>query len=185
MIICAQEYSIAHKYFVCIIIILGFAATSIIIYRYNKGVLINDTENISLLTSEGIYNRIDSIFTKPINISLTMANDSLLKNFILEEEQHIEDEAFINVMKTYLHSYKEKYNYDSVFLASCKTDRYYYYNGFDRVLDPNDPEDEWYYSFLASEDEHNVLLDNDEVIGANNDITVFVNCKIRDDAGNI
>ena len=67
---------------VCAVIIIGFLVTSFISYRSNQGIFRKDVERVSELTSEGIYHQIDSIFTKPINISLTMANDSLLSDFL-------------------------------------------------------------------------------------------------------
>lgn len=53
-------------------------------------------EHIALLTTEGIYHQIDSIFAKPINISLTMANDNLLKNFLIDEEQMADENIYTN-----------------------------------------------------------------------------------------
>lgn len=171
--------------FICVIIILGFVITSMISYHSNKGFFRQDIEDISQLTSEGIYHQIDSVFAKPINISLTMANDSLLKSFLEEEIERENDQTFIQTMKDYLLSYKEKYDYDSVFLVSTKTSRYYHFDsGVDRVLTKGDPEDEWYYTFLNTSKEYDLKIDNDEVAAANNEITVFVNCKIKDAEGN-
>ena len=94
--------------FVCTIIILGFAVTSITSYRANIGVFEKDVEDVTDLASEGIYYKIDSIFTKPVNVSLTMANDSLLKEFLAEEQSRMEDETFIKSMRDYLYAYREK-----------------------------------------------------------------------------
>ena len=41
--------------FICIIIILGFFITSIISYHSNKQIFQKDIEEVSNLTSEGIY----------------------------------------------------------------------------------------------------------------------------------
>lgn len=165
--------------FICIIIILGFLLTSLISYHSNNGIFKRDIEHISTLTSEGIFHQIDSIFTKPINISLTMANDSLLKTFLTEEEERGDDEEFIQTMRDYLFAYKDKYGYDSVFLVSTHTNRYYHFeSGVDRILTKDNAENEWYYSFLQDSREYNINIDNDEVQSANNEINVFINCKI-------
>ena len=84
------------NFLVCIVIVIGFVVTSVISYQSNQGIFRKDMESVSRLTSEDIYHQIDSIFTKPINISLTMANDSLLKDFLEGEEQHIGDQEFID-----------------------------------------------------------------------------------------
>ncbi len=170
--------------FICIIITLGFVITSMVSYHSNKGVFRKDVEDISQLTSEGIYHQIDSVFAKPINISLTMANDSLLKSFLEEELEREDDESFVQTMKAYLLSYKEKYDYDSVFLVSAKTNKYYHFeSGVDRILNEGDPENVWYYTFLKSSKEYDLNIDNDEVATANNEIAIFVNCKIKDENG--
>ncbi|WP_262396670.1 sensor domain-containing diguanylate cyclase [Zongyangia hominis] len=171
------------NFLVCTVIIIGFVITAWIGYQSNQGIFREDMERVSTLTSEGIYHQIDSIFTKPINISLTMANDSLLKSFLLGEQQHLEDQEFIDTMRVYLNAYREKYSYDSVFLASVQTKRYYYFNGLDRTLEEGDPENGWFYDFLAGEEEYNIVIDNDQVEGAGNEVTVFINCRIRDEEG--
>ncbi|MFR1517535.1 MAG: diguanylate cyclase domain-containing protein [Clostridia bacterium] len=169
---------------VCLVIILGFLLTALLGYRANYNASIEKIEQVSSLTSEGIYYQISSTFTKPVNISLTMANDSLLKEFLSQEGAHFEDHDYIDTLRAYLKTYQEKYAYDSVFLVSAATARYYNFNGLDRVLEPGDPENFWYYDdLLQSEEEYSMNVDNDEVEGAENAITVFVNCKIKDSSG--
>lgn len=138
-------------------------------------------EHIALLTAEGIYHQMDSIFAKPINISLTMANDNLLKNFLIDEEQMADEGIFIQTLQHYLLAYKDKYHYDSVFLVSTGTNRYYNFNGINRILTPDNPENVWYYSFLKNPADYALNIDNDEA--AHNEIVIFINCKITDQAG--
>lgn len=167
--------------FVCTIIILGFIITSITSYHANMGVFEKDVEHVSDLAADGIFYQIDSIFTKPINVSITMANDNLLKEFLADEKSRVGDEAFIKSMREYLHAYREKYSYDSVFLVSTQTSRYYHFNGLDRLIEPDNPENVWYYDFISNDKEYSLNIDNDEA--ANNEITIFINCKIRDHSG--
>lgn len=172
--------------FICIVIVLGFLLTSFISYYSNNGIFKKDIEHISRLTSEGIYHEIDSIFSKPINVSLAMANDNLLKTFLSEEETQGDNEEFIATMRDYLFAYKEKYHFDSVFLVSVKTNRYYHFDkGIDRVLTDGNPENEWYYSFLEDSREYSLNIDNDEVQLANNEINIFINCKIFSPNGEV
>lgn len=168
---------------VCIIITLGFVATSVIGYQSNTNIFKNDIEHVSTLAAEGIYYQIDKLLSEPINVSLTMANDSLLKNFLDGEKEHINDEEFTYKLQGYLNAYRNKYSYDSVFLVSTKTNNYYHFNGLDRNLSVKNSENQWYYNFLKNNDEYSLNVDNDEA--SNNSITVFVNCKIKDDDGSI
>lgn len=166
---------------VCIIITLGFLITSVISYRSNMGIFVKDVEQVSELTLDGIYNKIDSIFSEPVSVSVTMANDSLLKEFLSNETSHLEDEEYIQSMKKYLDDYRAKYGYDSVFLVSAQTNRYYHFNGIDRVLTKDSAENDWYYNFLQSDEEYSLNIDNDEA--RENEITVFINGRIKNPDG--
>lgn len=170
---------------VCTVVVVGFVITAMLSYRANVSASLENIQQVSALTSEGIYYQMSSTFSKPLNISLTMANDSLLHELLLQETDHADD-AYINTMKGYLENYQTKYHYDSVFLVSAATCRYYNFGGLDRILDPNDPEDVWYYNDLLGTDaEYTMNVDNDQVSGAGNAITLFVNCKIRDSEGEL
>nr|UWI51370.1 diguanylate cyclase [Clostridioides difficile] len=166
---------------VCVIITIGFIATSVIGYQSNTNIFKNDIEHVSTLAAEGIYYQIDKLLSQPINVSLTMANDSLLKNFLASEKEHINDKEFVYKLQDYLNTYRNKYSYDSVFLVSTKTNNYYHFNGLDRRLNAYNSENQWYYDFLKQDEEYSLNVDNDEA--SNNSITVFVNCKIKDDNG--
>lgn len=161
---------------VCIVIMIGFMITSVISYFSNRQVFEKDIEDVSALTSESIYHEIDGIFNKPIHISETMASDTLLMSYLEEELQHLDDDTFTKGLQDYLTSYRDKYEYDSVFLVSTATDRYYHFNGIDRILNEKNEENAWYDTFLKSKDDYALNIDNDEA--ADNEITVFINCKI-------
>lgn len=170
---------------ICVIIIAGFLLTAVLSYKANYSASLESLEQVSNLTSEGIYYQMNGIFTKPVNISLTMANDSLLKELLSKETAHLPEEEYIETIRNYLDTYREKYTYDSVFLISKESGRYYNFNGFDRVLTEDDPENVWYFDMLKSDEDYSMNVDNDEVKGAENEITVFVNCKIKSDSGEI
>lgn len=168
---------------VSLILVIGFALTAMLSYRANYQASLDSIEQVSSLTAEGIYYQLSTKFTKPVNISLTMAHDSLLKNHLLGEASRLEDEEYIKTTKTYLDTYREKYGFDSVFLVSAATSRYYNFNGVDRILTEDSPENTWYYKLLQSDEEYSLNVDNDEADGADNVITVFVNCKVKADDG--
>lgn len=171
------------NFYICIILIIGFILVSVVGYFSNTGMQKRDMEHVSTLTSESIYYQIESFFSEPVNVSLTMANDTLLKRFLAEEEKRMDDGEYLKQLQGYLNAYKEQYGYDSVFLVSTHTGRYYHFNGLNRILEPGNPENVWYYTFLEENDEYSLNVDNDEA--AKDDITVFVNCKIVDDSGHI
>lgn len=166
---------------ICLIIVLGFALTSYISYHSNRATFEQDAQQVSLLTSEGIAHEIEAQFTRPINVSLTMANDSLLKEYLAVELERMDEDAYVDSLTAYLEAYRDKYGYDSVFLASAATKRYYHYNGINRTLGAGNPENDWYYAFLEGDEEYALNIDNDEA--TDNAITVFINCRILDQDG--
>ncbi|MEG2000479.1 MAG: hypothetical protein RR053_03680 [Evtepia sp.] len=87
---------------VCLVILLGFTLTSVISYRSNFGMYKKDIESVSTLSSEGIYSEIATIFSQPINVSLTMANDNLLKNFLSGEKENLTNTSYTKEMQDYL-----------------------------------------------------------------------------------
>lgn len=168
---------------VCLILIVGFVLTAILSYKANYSESKDNIEQVSSLTSEGVYYQMTRAFTKPIHISLTMANDSFLKDFLREKENQAAENRYIWQIREYLNTYQQTYGYDSVFLVSEATGHYYNFNGMDRVLTPDNPENVWYYTLIESDLEYDMVVDNDEVAGADNALRIFVNCKITDGAG--
>lgn len=163
---------------VSIILVVGFILTAFFSYRANYRASLDNIEQVSSLTAEGIYYQLTAMLTKPVNISLTMAHDSLLVDHLLAEDSYLDDPDFVETTKTYLETYQKKYGFDSVFLISAGSGRYYNFNGLDRVMEKEDPENEWYYELLSNDLEYSLNVDNDQVEGADNRITVFVNCKV-------
>lgn len=163
--------------FVCAIIIAGFLITALVSYRSNWTFFEDEVESVTSLTSEGIYQKIEAEFSKPINVSLTMAGDTLLARLLEQEESGLmEDELYVESIRQYLMSYHEKFGYESVFLASAATGRYYHYNGIDRILTPDNEENYWYYGFKETPEGFTINIDNDQA--DNNAITIFINCGV-------
>lgn len=169
---------------VSIVLVIGFILTAVFSYRANYQSSIDSIEQISTLTAEGIYHKITDLFSGPVHVSLAMSHDSLLVSQLKAEADHLEDPEYIEILRNYLDIYQKRYGFDSVFLVSSATNRYYNFNGLDRVLTNGDPENSWYFDLLDSDVEYTMNVDNDEVIGADNEITAFVNCKVMDSGGN-
>lgn len=170
---------------ICLILLAGFTLTAIFGYQANYRDSLDNIERVSSLTAEGIYYQITAMFTRPVNTSQTMAHDSLLAEHLLNEPEELDGSAYVQMTRDYLRAYREKYGFDSVFLVSSATGRYYNFNGFDRILVEGDPENDWYHDFMDSSLDYDLNVDNDEVVGAGNEITVFVNCKVSGSTGTV
>lgn len=159
------------------IVLLGSMLTGLITFNaYNK-VLKSSTRSIAELSTMGVYSEINSELTKPIYVSLTMAHDSFVKEWLENEDTRDETEII-----EYLDGVYQKYEYNSVFLVSSNAGNYYHYNGIHKTVDPNNDHDIWYYDFLEHEQEYDLDVDVDEVTGI---LTIFVNVKMYDSLGNI
>ena len=116
---------------ISVILVIGFLLTALFSYQANYKDSLDNIEQVSSLTAEGIYYQLTSMLTKPVNISLTMSNDNLLKDHLLSEPEDAEDKTYIQTTRDYLNAYQKKYGFDSVFLVSSATGRYYNFNGLD------------------------------------------------------
>lgn len=172
-----KNYAFRTNFFICLIIVIGFSVTSVISYRSNMDTLKKEAESVTRLASEGMMYQIDAIFAQSIHISQTMAHDSFLINFLSQEKENLKNPAYTQNIKEYLLAYKKKYNYDSVFLVSMQTDRYYNFAGVARIMDYTATENKWVPEFVASNSEFSLNIDNDKA--AHDTITVFVNCSVR------
>ena len=72
---------------------------------------------------------------------------------------------------------RDRYQYDSVFTISAYSNTYFYYDGVNKVVSPENEHDDWYYDFVDSQLPYRLNIDTDEVNA--NELTVFVDCRIE------
>ncbi|MEG0650464.1 MAG: diguanylate cyclase [Oscillospiraceae bacterium] len=132
---------------------------------------------MSKLSASKIYSEIENSLTKPIYVGQTMANDLFLKNWLCEEKLSPDSAEHGDLIQQFLNDYREKYFYDSVFLVSAATGTYYYYEGVNKQISKEDEHDIWYYDFIDSNLIYDLDVDKDEV--NNDNLTVFVNCRVE------
>mgnify|MGYP000046141361 CR=1 FL=1 len=166
---------------ICAVIMVGFGLTSFIGYQSSRAAFEKDAERTSLLAAEGAAREIDNQFAEPIDVSLAMAHDTLLADLLSAEPTRGDDEAYADAVCAYLESYREAFGFDSVFLVSTESNRYYHFNGVDRTLERDNPENTWYFDFLDRDEAYSLNVDNDEATA--DEITMFVNARILDEQG--
>lgn len=168
---------------ISLIIIAGFLLMGVTAYLSFRTLFKADIEAVSELTSENIYGNINNLMDRPIHVSLTMAYDTFLREFMVQEPSEGFQGEGLEILKAYLAAYQEEYQFDSVFLVSTQTNAYYHYkNGLDRRMTPGNPENTWYFDCLADSVNCSLNVDNDETTDENL-VTIFVNCKIYDNDG--
>lgn len=130
-----------------------------------------------------IYESVSSSLNEPIVVSKTMACDDFLISFLQDEDKMSEGEAVYS-MRKYLSSVRDSLGYDSAFLVSENSRRYYTYDGLNKIVDPvNDEHDVWYSIFLDKDVPYDLDVDSDEM--NEEQWTVFVNTRIVDDSGKL
>lgn len=154
------------------IIVIGISISSVFIYFSYSRIITDNSMNIAELTTMNIYSEINNELTKPIYVSLTMANDSFVKNWLNTEESSSTQDII-----DYLEGIHTKYAYSSVFLISSSSLNYYRQTGYLKTIHPDDDHDVWYYTFIEKSVLYELDVDTDE---ANGTLTIFVNAKILD-----
>ncbi len=134
---------------VCLIIVIGFLLTAFLSYQMNYTTSVDNIEQVSRLTSEGIYYQLTTLFTKPVNISLTMANDSLLRSALRRKKKILKILITLKRCANIWTDTAQNTITIQFFLVSAATHRYYNFEGLDRVLTPGNPENDWYFDSLA------------------------------------
>lgn len=159
-----------------LILIAGFLATSLVSYFVSLSTLRNQiTSNALPLTSDNIYSEIQRDLLKPIFISSLMANDTFLRDWVINGE---EDEKKI---RNYLKTIKTKYNTFTTFFVSDLTDIYYHADGVLKEINPKEPRDKWYFRVKNMKPDYEINVDPDM---ANEDtMTIFINHRVYDYEG--
>ena len=140
------------------VIVLGFFITSVLNYKASNNIIQKDAENITKLTAMTIFAEIQNELTKPIFVSLTMANDSFVKSWLAEE-----DKQDLETITRYLKGIKDKYGYSSVFLVSGNSGNYYNTEGILKKISTEDSHDVWFYEFVESGKDYALDVDTDQI----------------------
>ncbi|MEG1711094.1 MAG: sensor domain-containing diguanylate cyclase [Clostridia bacterium] len=166
---------------ICLVITFGFFVVTFSSKNVQKKISSEHIENISNLTSLNIHSQIVNTFSESVHVSQTMSNDAFLVDWLLNSEKQLENTDITDIIK-YLKKYQVENKYDNVFLVSNKTLIYYYNEGINKIVSPEDSHDVWYYNFVQSMEQYNLVVDYDET--NSNLITLFVNCRIEDENDN-
>ncbi len=98
-------------------------------------------ENVLNLADTDISKQIENSMTKPVMVSKTMANDEFLKGWLSKEPANAGNDTYLKQLYSYLKVYQEKYAYTTVFCISAQTGNYYYQDGLNKTLSPDDAHD--------------------------------------------
>ena len=162
---------------VSVILSAGFFATTLFGYLVSKQAIRSAIIGQDLpLTSSNIYSEIQKDLVRPVLISSTMANDTFLRDWVLQGEKDVTE------MARYLREVKERYGAFSSFFVSDKSAIYYTGEGVFKRVSPQEPRDAWYYRVRDMKEQYEINVDPDL---ANKDaLTIFINYRVYDFVGN-
>jgi diguanylate cyclase (GGDEF)-like protein len=159
--------------FVSLLLVLGFVATSLGAYLVSHSALREQIVTSGLpLTSDNIYSDIQNDLLPPILVSATMAQDTFLRDWVLDGERDVS-----KIIK-YLTEIRARNNTITAFFVSESTRNYYHPTGIVESVDRGEPSDKWYFRVREMEQDYEINVDQDQ---ANQfSLTVFVNYKVFD-----
>lgn len=159
-----------------LLLVIGFTTVNIANYRVSsqsvRAALIN---NELPLTSNNIYSEIQASLLRPIYISSLMANDTFLKDWVLDGEHELAK------VTRYLDEIRQRYDVSSTFVVSARTLNYYYGDGILKRLSTHVPKDRWFFTMEEHPNSYRVEVDYNEA--KQNMLTIFVNHKVYDHEG--
>ena len=155
----------------------GFFATTLSSYQVSKNAIREALVARELpLTSSNIYSEIQKDLVRPVLISSTMANDTFVRDWVLQGERDP------NELARYLATMKERYGAFSSFFVSDRTGNYYTGEGILKQVSATDPRDAWYRRVRDMKEAYEINVDPDL---ANKDaLTIFINYRVVDFSGN-
>lgn len=141
-------------------------------YLHNRS---HEISNNQLVASH-IYGLIEGNIERPIGITSGLSSDEFLIR-ALEREENTNEKEMEAMMSAFLSAVKNQFSYDSVFVVSEKTKRYYTSTGIAKIVNSQeDPYDNWYPIFLDSGVNLQVETNRDQLL--NYRWTIFVLARI-------
>lgn len=161
-----------------VLLLLAFLVTSGISYKVAHDSLSQQIESNTLpLTSDNIYSEIQQDLLRPIFISSLMAQDTFVRDWTLNHEQHPEK------LIRYLKEIQDKYDTVTSFFVSEQSRHYYHSTGILKQIQDADPNDAWYFRVRSLPESEHYEINIDADTADRNKTTVFVNYKVFDFEG--
>lgn len=155
---------------------VGFLFTSIASYFVAKKSLSEHIAGSTLpLTSDNIYSEIQQDLLRPIFISSLMAHDTFVRDWVLAGETDPDQ------MTRYLSEIQKRYGAVTSFFVSEHSRLYYHSSGVLKTVNPEDPQDRWYFEIPKLLQDYQVNIDRDTADLTS--MTVFINHKVYDYIG--
>ena len=164
------------------IIVLVSFLLSTFVSLWSLGIMSQrNTRELSRMMAARIYDSISSEMSEPVTLSLAMARDSFLIKALQDEQSVPVEETTANIQE-YLANIRNGFKYESVYVISDATRRYYNFDGLSKIVDPeHDEHDYWYGAFLTKNVDYDLDVGFDEQ--SHDTWAVFVDTAVKDNSG--
>ena len=142
-----------------------------------KELTIRDIQNVTRLTQTNIYAEIKQELMEPVITSITMAQNTLLFDFMDQDTKETKDK-----MAEYLSAIQKATGYESVFIIPNSTLNYYYPGGTDEKVKLDSDDAFWYKARMHAKDPYALVVNTEQL--DNLALTVYVDANIKDKNGN-
>ena len=139
----------------------------------------NNKEN-SVIYANEVNNAVVDVFSEAIAVSRTMNNMFMQRMF--RNDENLTRELQDQIISQYLTEIVYMFGYSTAFLVNDKTMTYYAEKGFSKIVNPENPDDDWYIPFKNSGKLYELNVDNDQA--NDNRLTIYINTRMKDSAGN-
>ena len=133
------------------------------------------------LVASHIYGLIAGNIEKPVGVTTGLSSDEFLIR-VLRQEESTSEKAMEEMMSSYLSAVKKQFGYETSYVISEKTRRFYTAEGIRKIVNPQmDPYDNWYPIFLDTG--LKVLVDTQRNQLFEYRWSIFINARIYDSEG--
>ncbi len=158
---------------ISMLLISGFVITSLASYYVSLSSLRSQITQTELpLTSDNIYSEIQRDLLRPIFISSLMANDTFLRDWVIDGE--VDAKQIVR----YLNEIQTEYKTFTSFFVSEKTRNYYQSKGVLKKVEENEERDNWYFRVRSMASDYEINVDPD--LANNDSLTIFINYRVFD-----
>ncbi len=161
---------------IVVVVALGFLAVIFANYFVNRAWVRETIVHSDLpLTSDTLYSEIQQDLLKPVFVSSLMANDTFVRDWVLDGEKDPER------MVRFLAEVQNKHDAFTAFFVSDRTGIYYQSKGVLKTISPLEPRDAWFYRVGGMSKPYETNVDPD--MAHQDTVTIFINYKVLDYAG--
>lgn len=160
-----------------LILVAGFLTVSIAGYVVSRDAIHRDIREQALpLTGDNVYSEIQKDILRPVFISAQMANNTFLRDWILNGER---DTTQID---RYLKEVMEENGAITSFLVSERTRKHYTAYGMLPSVREDEFRDKWYFRVRQMKEPYETNVDPD--LATLDTMTIFINYRVMDYSGN-